>query len=117
MLGAPTLHARDLPGAPEIVAVLGFGEPPALTGSLARLTARGLGAVPLVPHISPVGLELRTAVQALTLSLLALHEPGPPCADHATRTCPVQIARRTGTTEGKKNSDRSRRRKSQPLER
>jgi len=41
MLGAPALCARDLLGTAEIVAVLGVGQPPALTtGSLARLSVR-----------------------------------------------------------------------------
>jgi hypothetical protein len=117
MLGAPALHARDLLGAAEIVAVLGFGQPPALTGSLARLTARGFGAIPLVPHIAHIGLEPRSAIQALTLSLLALHGPALPGADHATRQCPVPIARRTGTTEGKEKQGLKSPKKSQPLER
>jgi hypothetical protein len=74
MLATPALYPRDLLGAAEVALVLGFGEPPALTGRLARLSARGSGAIPLVPHIAWVRPEQHPATQALTLSL-AFHGP------------------------------------------
>src|SRR5258708_2395144 len=69
MLATPALHSRDVLRAAEVVLVLRLGKPPALTGRLARLTARGLAAIPLVPHIARIRPEQRPATQALTLSL------------------------------------------------
>src|SRR2546425_5819783 len=79
---APALHSRDLLGCAEIVLVFGLGEPPALTGRLARLTTRGTRAIALASHVARIGPEQRSATQALTLSL-AFHGPALLGLDHA----------------------------------
>src|SRR5258706_9129171 len=94
MLATPALHSHDVLRAAEVVLVLRLGKPPALTGRLARLTARGLAAIPLVPHIARIRPEQRPATQALTLSL-ACHGSALPgarsCA--AARAKPPQRVR------------------------
>src|SRR5260370_30588079 len=97
MLATPALHSRDVLRAAEVVLVLRLGKPPALTGRLARLTARGLAAIPLGPHIARIRPEQRPATQALPQSLArhgaalpgassfaAAREPSPPtsCRRH-----------------------------------
>lgn len=79
---APALHPRDVLRAAEVVLILRSGKPLALTGRLARLTAREGAAIPLVFDVARIRPEQRPATQALTLSL-AFHG-GPPLApDHA----------------------------------
>src|SRR5471032_373471 len=91
MLTTPALHSHDVLRAAKVVLVLRLGKPPALTGRLARLTARGLAAIPLVPHIARIRPEQHPATQALTLSL-ACHGSALPGAGScaAARAKPMQ---------------------------
>src|SRR5471032_2789035 len=91
MLATPALHSHDVLRAAKVVLVLRLGKPPALTGRLARLTARGLAAIPLVPHIARIRPEQHPATQALTLSL-ACHGSALPGAGScaAARAKPTQ---------------------------
>jgi hypothetical protein len=77
MRGAPGLHPRHVDRPSEVVAVLGFSEPAALTGRLARLAARGLRAVPLMPQIARIGSKQFPTAQALA-SPRALHRSASP---------------------------------------
>src|SRR3984893_12661902 len=110
MLATPALHPRDVLRPADVVLFLGFVEPPLLTGRLARLTARGLGAIPLVFHIARVRPEQRSATQALTLSL-AFHGPAPlvPIMRRHRRAPSMAHPRRTRQT--REGNDRKKRRR------
>jgi hypothetical protein len=68
MCPAPGLHAGDMDGAFEDIAVLGFTEPAPLTG---RFTGGAAGVFPTIPlafDIARIGDEKSLAVPALTSS-------------------------------------------------
>ena len=62
MLGSPLAHTLNIGRSPEVVLVLWFAQPAALTLSLAGLAALGLGAKLLMPPIPGVGDEQLFAV-------------------------------------------------------
>src|SRR3990172_5068608 len=77
MRGAPSLHPRHVDRSSEVVAVRCFGEPAALTRGLARLAARELRAVPLMPQVARIGSKQFPTAQALASSR-ALHRSASP---------------------------------------
>ena len=83
---APRPHPLDMGRPTEVVTILGFREPAALTRGLARLPAAGLRAVSLMPEVTSVRLEEFSTMPALTSSF-ALHRPTSPLeADHHVET-------------------------------
>src|SRR5438105_2786633 len=77
MRGAPGLHAFDVHGVAEVLAVLGPRQPGSLTGDLARVPTGAGRAVPLPREVAMVRLEKPPATQALALSGLR-HRCSPP---------------------------------------
>ena len=70
MLGAPGLHAGNVHGVSELVAVVALGQPGGLAGALAGAAAFGLRAVPLAFPIAMIGIKKEFATQALALARL-----------------------------------------------
>jgi len=77
---APLPDALDLGRAAEIITVVGLLMPPALAGSLAGLSARGLGAVALAPDAARVRIKEGPTVLALAFAEWTSHEPASPQA-------------------------------------
>jgi hypothetical protein len=69
MGGTPGAHPLHIRRAPEVVAVLRFAQPTALTGRLAGTPTLRLGAVVLMAQIARIGKKKLLAVPALTSSV------------------------------------------------
>ena len=77
---APLPDALDLGRACEVIAVRGLVEPATLAGSLAGLSARGLGAVALALGAARVRIKEGPTVLALAFAEWTSHEPASPQA-------------------------------------
>jgi hypothetical protein len=80
MVVAPLPHPLDIGGAAEVMAVIGFVQPPPLAGRFAGLSAWRLGTVVLPPHVAGVRIKECLTVLALTLSHVTYHGPASPQA-------------------------------------
>ena len=78
---APLPDALDVGGAGEVIAVAWLLEPVVLTGGLARLPARGLGAVALALSAARVGSKEGLTVLTLALTQWTSHWPASPQAN------------------------------------
>ncbi len=121
MGATPRLHPGDLIGTAEVVAVLGPGQPTALTLALARQAAGPLGTEALVVPVTWIGEEDRGAVEALAragrnshgVGRRPTHSPSPfqrkgPSTDRRRTRTKKQEDRRAGSRR------RRRRRKKTP---
>jgi len=96
----PELHPRDIHRPPKIVPVLRFGQPAALAGGFAGLSAGRLRTVFLMADISRIGSEQLTATQAL-MQPWVFHGSTLLAADHQTPTRTQLSPRKTGTKRKK----------------
>ena len=80
MVVAPLPHPLDVGGAAEVMAVVGFVQPPPLTGRFAGLSAWRLGTVVLSSHVAGVRIKEGLTVLTLALSHVTYHGPASPQA-------------------------------------
>jgi hypothetical protein len=108
MRGAPGLHPRHMDRPLEVVAVLRFGEPAALTCRLARFAARRFPAVPLMPPVAWIGPKQLPTAQALASSR-ALHRSASPFGGSCSATteigAPYRCVRKNTQNQAKKTSE------------
>jgi hypothetical protein len=101
----PFLHPIDVLRSAEVIFVIRFGEPAALTRRFARLATGSLRTVSLVPEVSRIGPEHLSAAQALPRSL-ALHGPALLAADHLANERSFQVKRKSKGRGKGRNEER-----------
>jgi len=70
----PLPHVSRLLGIPEVILVLGFGEPGLLAVPAARLAALGFGTEALACATAVIGNKLFVAVEAIAAAFRSLHQ-------------------------------------------
>ena len=110
MRGAPGLHASNVYGAAEVVAVGGLGQPAGLAGGLAGAPAGSCAAVPLALTAAMVGDEKLPARHALALSRLGHRRSRTNPSSATTTPTERSSARSLKKTESGAEEDRQRRR-------
>ena len=75
---APLLHAQNIGGSAELIAVARFAQPTPLAGGLAGETASRLAAITLMLGITVIREEKLIAITALALLLHGVHRETKP---------------------------------------